>query len=826
MAARKSKPGSGRKPQGRKSSTSGTRSAGSGARTRRAAGRSKAGRGAGADGRTWADRIRIAGRLTAAVAFVAGFTAASWVIRLDHIVTARFEGRQFQVPSKVLSAPTILYPGMDARHLDLGSTLRRLGYREREAEASLPVGHYAWKDSRVRVHLRAFQHPSRSEPARDIVIGLRGNLIDRIRELPSGREVGAVLLEPELVGAYYGPNREQRDLVHLSDVPQSLVDAIVAVEDRRFKSHFGLDFRRIGGAMLANLRAGRISQGGSTLTQQLVKNFFLTPERTLSRKVQEAVMALLVEVRYDKTQILEAYLNEIYLGQRGATAVHGFGEAARLYFGKGTRDLSVAESAMLAAIIQSPNRLAPHRHLERATERRNLVLGLMRDQGRIDEATFDRAVHEPIRVADVALEQGQTRYFLDLVRRQLPEVYDQELLTAEGLRIYSTLDLRLQKAAAEALREGLDELEERFEHLRSDDPAKRLQGCIIALRPQTGEVLALVGGRDYGASQFDRCTQARRQVGSVFKPIVYTAALEANGGDPTITLASFLDDSPLELETSSGLWAPQNFDHEFRGRVTVREAIERSLNVPAARLGQDVGIDRVIALARRLGIVSALPDVPSLALGTAEVSPIEVARAYATLANGGIRPTPHTFEDVVAPEHGMLERRTLRFERVLDAGTAYLMTSLLEGVVDRGTGARVRAMGLQGAIAGKTGTTDDEVDGWFVGYTPELTAVVWIGFDEPSSIGVASSASALPIWANFIRKGLGRHVRGAFLPPAEVHMVNIDPESGAVALAGCPHHEPEYFLVDTEPQDVCPPGASRLRERLRRGVMGWFDDWL
>jgi penicillin-binding protein 1B len=667
-----------------------------------------------------------------------------------------------------------------------------------------------------------------------VELWLSGNLIEEIHELPSGREVGAILLEPELVGAYYGNEREQRDLVRLDEVSPHLPQAIFAIEDRRFETHHGVDFRRIAGAFVANVRAGGIRQGGSTLTQQLVKNFFLTPERTLKRKLQEAVMALLVEGRYDKRQILEGYLNEIYLGQRGSTAIHGVGEAASFFFGKTPADLTLAESAQIAATIQSPNRLSPHRNPERAIERRNLVLSVMLQQGRIDRGAYEVARDEPLNVSSVTPERAETRYFLDFLRRQLPRVYDEDVLTATGLRIYSTLDPRYQAAAVQALIGGLESIEAKHPELQTQDPLKKLQGCLIALRPQTGEVLALVGGRDYGASQFDRCTQARRQVGSVFKPFVYVAALEPRDGVVVVTAASMIEDAPLEVETHMGVWAPENFDHEFRGDVSVREALARSLNVPAARLGMRVGIERVAEVAERLGATSRLPRVPSLSLGTAELSPLEVARAYATLASGGFRPTPHTFEDVAAPDK-TVERRTLHSERVLDAGTAYIITSLLESVINEGTGVRVRWMGVSGPVAGKTGTTDDEYDLWFAGFTPELVAVVWMGFDEPRSIaGVTSSEGPLPIWVHFLRQTVGSRVPGEFLRPRSVREVEIDPETGAYALASCPRRRSEYFLVGTEPLETCPPGGSpdfqrgdsRLgRGRPRgRGFFGWLRD--
>jgi penicillin-binding protein 1B len=483
--------------------------------------------------RSWnREHLRLGLRIFAAVAFVVGVVSGRWLLGLDQTVRERFDGRRFRVPSRVMSAPTILYPGFDAGRFDLKGQLLRRGYREQSGARGTPLepGRFRWTPTRVRVHLRAFEHPTRPEPARDIVMRVSQGSVEEMRELPRGREVGAVLLEPEQVGAFYGSSREQRDLVRLEDVPQHLVDAILAVEDRRFESHVGIDPKRIAGALVANLRAGGITQGGSTLTQQLVKNFFLTPERTLRRKLTEAVMALLVEARYDKPAILQAYLNEIYLGRRGSTSVHGVGEASRFLFGKRTADLMVAESALIAAIIQSPNRLSPHRNAADAVARRNLVLQLMRDQERIDDATLAEASAEPLGVAEIAIDPGDARYFLDLLRRQLPEVYDGQVLEAEGLRIYSTLDLRLQRAAARALEKGLASLERDYPGVRSEDPARRLQGCVLAMRPQTGEILALVGGRDYGLSQFDRCAQARRQTGSVFKPFVYAAALDPSAG--------------------------------------------------------------------------------------------------------------------------------------------------------------------------------------------------------------------------------------------------------------------------------------------------------
>jgi len=732
----------------------------------------------------------------------AGGIAGRELAQLDLIVRTRFEGTLFRVPSRVLSAPLILYPGLDYTLIDLRGTLDRLGYREASG-ASLPLGRYRWSDRELRIHRRAFEHPSRAEPPRLVSLQLLGRTIDGIRDLQTKREIGALFLEPEAVGAYYGPDREQRELVRVAEIPRQMTDAVMAVEDQRFYSHVGLDFWRIGGALAANVRAGSFVQGGSTLTQQLVKNFFLTPDRQLKRKLQEAAMALIVEARYEKDAILEAYLNEIYLGQRGATQVHGIGEAAHFYFGKPVRDLSLAECATIAGLIQSPNRLSPHRSPEAATLRRDLVLRLMLQQGKIAQGEFAEATAEPLRVATITPDLRDARFFLDALRRELPNFYGEETLAREGMRIYSTLDLRLQRSASRVIREELARLEKSTRSLAPEN-GRRLEACLVALRPQTGEVLALVGGRDYAASQFDRCTQARRPAGSVFKAFVYAAALEPTSGAPTITLASMLDDSALIVPVWRGTWAPQNFDHEFHGLVSARTAFEKSYNVAAARLAQTIGIPRVREMARRVGIESPLPSVPSLALGAGDVTPLELARAYATFASGGIRPRVRTFEDVIDAQGETVERQPIEFERVLDSGTAFLVTSLMQGVVDRGTGAGIRSAGVSGPVAGKTGTSNDERDAWFVGFTPEMVVVLWVGFDEPRSLGQASARIAVPIWARFLKEATGGEVVGTFPVPGDVAELEIDPATGALALEDCPVRRSEFFLRGTEPVETCP----------------------
>ena len=497
-------------------------------------------------------------------ALLVGLGLGAETAQLDRIVRARFEGRLFRVPSRVLSAPSVLYTGIDWQVADLKGTLDRLGYRELPGDGPIPPGRYRFEAGKLRLHRRAFAHPAQPEPAAQVELILAGSKIAAIRDA-EGKALGVLSLDPEPVGAYYGPDRAQRELVRVADLPDHVVGAVLAVEDQRFFDHQGVDVMRILGALFANLRSGRVIQGGSTLTQQLVKNFFLTPERSLTRKLQEAWMSLIVEARYDKPAILEAYLNEIYLGQRGATQVHGVGEGADLYFGKDANELTPAEAALLAATINNPNGRSPFRRPELALERRNLVLDMMREQGRLDEAATEAAKAEPLGLAPLSAEPREARFFLEFLRRQLPEFYEADKLTSEGMKIYSTLELHLQLVAARAVREGLEQLEKDFPSLAKGKG--RLEACLVALRPQTGEVVALVGGRDFGASQFDRCSQARRPVGSAFKPFVYAAGLEPIVGGPAITLASWLDDSPLSVPTPSGPWRPVNFDKEFHGRV-------------------------------------------------------------------------------------------------------------------------------------------------------------------------------------------------------------------------------------------------------------------
>ena len=596
---------------------------------------------------------------------------------------------------------------------------------------------------------------------------------------------------PVPVGTLAEGLAERRIPVRLTDLPEHLIEAVLAVEDQRFYDHRGLDVRRIAGAAVANARAGQVTQGGSTITQQLAKNLFLSARRTPLRKIREAAIAVMLEDRYEKSEVLDAYLNEIYLGQDGPRAIHGVGAAARYYFEKDAADLGLAESALLAGLIRAPNRYTPVRHLDRARERRDLVLRLMVEQGRVDEPLARRAVRERIRARPAREPVADARYFRDFVASRLgaEEVGG---LPARGAAVYTTLDAGLQRAAERAVREGLGSLS-----------ARGAQGALVALDPRTGEVLAMVGGRDYGGSQFNRAVDARRQPGSAFKPIVALAALGRDDrGDPAFTLASTVEDEPLTVATSTGPWEPENYDGDYRGTVTFREALEQSLNVPFARIGLAIGPARIAETGRRLGITSPLRAVPSLALGASEVTPLELTRAYGVLAAGGELAPTRAILGAGRLGEEMVPTVAAEVRRVADPAEAYLVTSGLEGAVARGTGRGLNGVGHRGGLAGKSGTSSDWRDGWFVAYTPELVVGVWVGYDDGRSLGLTGSRSALPIVARFLREALRHASDEPFQVPDGVEFVYQEIDHGWFWGRSC-SDEPEVFLEGTAPDDGC-----------------------
>jgi penicillin-binding protein 1B len=764
-----------------------------------------------------------------------GVFLALYLVVLYVIVTDRFEGKRWRLPSKVYSDSFVLYPGQDLAGAHLMDRLRRLGYHSVSGLPQRP-GEYHLEPGRLEIFLHDFSYPDHDFKGFLVYFSLKNGRISKMAEPPQEEELAMVELEPELVTAFFDEAWEERNLIRLDEVPPHLIEAILSVEDTRFYQHKGVDFRSIARALWVDLKEGAIIQGGSTLTQQLVKNFYLTQERTLTRKVNEVFMALLLEMRYSKEEILEAYLNEIYLGQSGTMGIYGVGEASRFYFGKAAEAMTLGEAALLTGMIKSPNTLSPYRDPERARARRIVVLDRMLALGKITLSQYTRAQREELPKRPPLARGPAAPYFVEFVRQQLSENYPSEVLTSEGLKIFTTLDMQQQKIAEEVLAKGLEGLERTYPHLRREDPQQKLQSCLIALQPQTGHIKAMVGGRDFQVSQFNRATQARRQPGSLFKPFVYAAAISQSltaQGQP-FTATTLIEDSPFTLMSETGIWNPQNYDKMYHGIVTLRTALENSLNVATARMAQEIGIDRVIGTARAMGIQSPLKDVPSLALGTSEVVPLEIASAYAVIANGGVKVEPLAIKEVVDTTGQVLERRALDMTTVLTPQEAYLLTYLLEGVVDRGTARGVRALGFDRPVAGKTGTTSDYKDAWFLGFTPDLLSVVWVGFDQSMSVESSPSSpdssgssvgelrltgaqAALPLWTEFMKRSMVGLPASRFVVPPRIVYRMIDPKTGLLSTQDCPEAIREAFIEGTEPQESCgQPGG------LPKGFFKWF----
>jgi penicillin-binding protein 1B len=742
-----------------------------------------------------------------------GIVLGAWKLKqLENTVTAKFEGQKWRFPSKIYSDSYLLYVGINLRLEDLSEKLRRLGYHEAQA---LPKARGEYRLQRARglvdIYLYDFSYPTEQFKGFPVHISLQGTVVNKIQNRATGEDMFSLELEPELVTGLYDRVWEERRVVSLSEVPPLIVKAILAVEDERFYRHHGIDPVSVMRAMWVNLRSGGVVQGGSTLTQQLMKNFFLSDERTLSRKVKEAIMALIAERKYSKEEILENYLNEIYLGQKGSQGIFGIWEASRFYFSKELSELTVSETALLAGLIRAPNRLSPYRSLDDATRRRNVVLAKLLDDKIITRKQYDAAMRESLPHRELIKITNDAPYYVDYLRRELAENYSNQVLTAEGLRIFTSMDLQLQKMAERSLAEGLKKLEESYPALRRKGEEDNLEGAIVVLRPQTGEIKAMAGGRSYQKSQFNRVFQARRQPGSIFKPFVYLAALMPGGeSGRRFTPATMVDDSPFTWNYDGQEWEPGNYNDQYFGTVTLRRALEKSLNSATARIARDVGIKRVRDMAHRLGIQSALPAVPSLALGAAEVTPLEVAVAFSTLANNGVRTRPLSVKQVMDPNGRVLEKRDVRVEKILTPQMAFMMNHLLKGVFDRGTADVARRWGFTRPAAGKTGTTNDYKDAWFVGYTPDLLAVVWVGFDNRAKLGLSGAQAALPIWTEFMKRATAGTPITDFVPPPGIKIVEIDPLSGQPATANCPYVLREAFFEGEEPTTTCPlhPGTT------------------
>jgi len=727
----------------------------------------------------------------------------------ERVVTRTMDGRRWSLPTRLYSDVWVLRPGDALGPDDVERRLARLRYAP---VGALPVtgGRYLLTRSRVVVGVNPRETAYGRFPGVVARIDFSGRRIAGLKREADGAPMPYVVFEPEVVGSVFDLKMEDRTLVRLERVPKVVVDAILTTEDRDFFTHAGLAPKRLVGAVLQGLVKRRSVRGTSTLTQQLVKNLFLTPERTLRRKAVEALLAVILDAKYGKEEILEAYLNEIYLGQRGAVSVTGVEEAARFYFGKPVSQLDLPEAAMLAGLISSPGRFSPFRSPERARARRALVLKGMLDERKIDPAAYEAALAAPLTRVAKPVTGIEAPHFVDFVLTQVKE--SRSDLSGAGLSLYTTLDPDMQAAAQAAVQEGLAELEKRFKKLRTKEGEEPLQAALIALDPHTGSIRALVGGRDYQTSQFNRVVQARRQPGSLFKPFVYLAAFERRDLVPPVTPVTILQDSPIALvfgKTEEETWSPRNYDGQFLGPVTVRQALEQSRNIPTVRLavwetgGGKTLLPDVIEAARRAGITSRLKAYPSLALGSFECSPMEIAAAYSVFANGGILVKPNALLGLIGPEGRRIDRKDVPLERAADPAAVAVLDSILQGVVNRGTGASARGRGAQGIFAGKTGTTNDGRDAWFIGFSPRLLVAVWVGFDDNRGLNLSGSTAAVPIYAAFARRLPSHLFEEPFPDVPGVVTASVDPTTGMLVTEECPTSVNELFVAGTEPTERC-----------------------
>ena len=744
-----------------------------------------------------------AGFLVAAVAV--GILSYYWVF-FGRQIDERLHGERDRVLPHVYARPLELFRGQALGQPQLVDRLNDLGYAERvriEKPGEFLLEHDAvsliprdgdQKGIVVRVNFEAPRAPTKVAVLPQVI---------RINGLTAGgNRVDRVTLEPPLLTALISTGREKRRQVPLASIPARMVQAVLAIEDRRFYDHPGVDVIRTVGAVLTNMRGDKkYLVGGSTLTQQLVKNFFLTPEKSIKRKLAEQYMAIILERRASKDEILEMYLNEVYLGQRGSYAVHGVAEAARLFFGKDVSNLTLPEAATIAGVIQSPYYWSPFVAADRCRERRNVVLRSMAEEGFVSADAEKRAEAEPIQVARQALD-SQAPYFVDYVGQTLSEQYPGLTQAIGSLDVYTTLDLHLQRYAQDAITDGMAKVDQ---ILAKRKRPRQAQAALIAVDPRTGEVLALVGGRSYNQSQYNRAVNAKRQPGSVFKPFVYLAAFEraAAEGRSDLTPATLVDDQPTSFTTATDQeWTPSNYENEYDGLITLRRALALSRNVATIKVAEMTGFDKVAALWDRIGVGTDAHAYPSITLGVFEASPLEIATAYTLFPNGGqIRPLRVLSRVVASGQSNVVPDQPTR--RITRPDTTYLVVNMMRSVINEGTGAGARAAGFSLDAAGKTGTTNDLRDAWFVGFTPELLTVVWVGLDDNQPLGLSGTQAALPIWTSFMIRALAGHANLPFAQPPGIVSVLIDRDTGKLAGPYCPRVFTESFLSGTEPTELC-----------------------
>ena len=743
--------------------------------------------------------FKLPGRRVRIVALLLLLGLSGYVLYLDVTIRNAFEGRKFALPARVYGRALEVYPGLKLTREQFVGELRLIGYHESQH----PDQAVTYKNTRygIEFNTRDFVFEDGQQPAQNLLIEFDDGEVSQLQERGNDDvDLPLLRMEPPLIGGIYPGHNEDRELVSIDQVPKQLIAALVATEDRKFYSHWGIDPRGIARALYKTVTGQRI-EGGSTLTQQLVKNFFLTSERTLSRKATEALMALLLEMHYDKDEILETYLNEIFLGQDASRAIHGFGLASYFYFDRPLDRLNPQQIATLIGMVKGPSMYDPRRHPERSLKRRNVVLKVMQSQKVISQAQFIAARQKPLGVVK-RVPAGTSPYpaFLQFVHRQLERDYREEDLRSEGLRIFTTLDPFVQHHAEKTLATRLT----RIEKARKFD-TNTLEGAVVVSSTQTGEIQAMVGGRDARYAGFNRAIDAQRPIGSLVKPLVYLTALE----DPQrYTLTTPLDDSELLWQQPGAAdWTPQNYDLQFHDQVQLRTALANSYNVSSARLGIELGVERILDKLPLYGIDQQPPPFASSMLGAFGLSPVEVTQLYQTFADGGFRTPLRGIRTVVTADGKPLQRYPLNVEPVAAPAPVYLLTAALQGVVREGTArSLINWLPAEMNVAGKTGTTDDLRDSWFAGYTGDRVAVVWVGRDDNKPIQLTGSSGALTIWGEMMMNIQPEPLEPAM--PEEIEMVNVGPVSGLRYDEGCEAGVLLPFIKGSAPTVTSPCAAS------------------
>ena len=730
---------------------------------------------------------------------------------LDSVVTQKFEGKKWAVPAQVYARPLELYEGRLLNPGELQAQLKRQGYQAVRT-ASRP-GTFSRSGNTFVIYSRAFHFPDGAEVSRKARIVFAGNEVVSLNNI-DGSVLPLLRLDPQPVGGIYPSTYEDRILIRSSQAPKYLTKALTAIEDQRFYDHWGVSPTSIARAFVVNIMAGGVVQGGSTLTQQLVKNFYLTNERTLTRKVNEAIMSVLLEIHYSKDEILETYLNEVYLGQHGRRAIHGFGLASQFYFAQPLKELSLAKTALLVGIVKGPSYYNPRRFPERALERRNLVLDVLAAEGIVPQAEVDRSKRLPLGV--VTKEQVNTSAFpayIDMVKKQLREDYAEKDLTSEGLRIFTNMDPIIQRYAQKSMSETVGILEK-------SNPD--LQGAMVVTSAQTGDLLAVVGDKRPGYVGFNRAIEAQRQVGSLLKPAVYLTALEQ---PVRFTLTTPVKDSPIRInDGKGGYWEPQNYDGKSRGDVPLQKALAHSYNQAATQTGMALGVSNVLKTLRRLGIDKPLPEYPSVLLGAVSLSPMDIASMYQTIASGGFRVPIRAIEAVVDSQGQPLKRYNISVKKAFDPAPVELLRNAMGQAMREGTGRRAYwSIDKKIQLAGKTGTTNDSRDSWFAGFTGNLLAVTWLGNDDNSPTSLTGSSGALRVWTKLMQQIPVSSVKS--LNSSRIEYVWVKPATHKQADASCEGAVQVPYIIGSAPQeyDDCTSPAKAKARTFFESIRTWFE---